>query len=194
MTTVYLIRHAQSDHLSRDDATRPLTDVGLADTARITEVLSDKGITHIISSPHMRALQTISSLAQQLNLHVEVVGDFRERIVGEWIPDHFYGYVKRQWHDHNYRNTGGESLAEVQTRCAAALDTAVKQHPNETIAIATHGTALSTIFNRFNPDFGYIDVMRIINYMPYIVRMDFDAPGSCVAQEDILIIERRYER
>ena len=194
MTTVYFIRHAQSDHLSRDDATRPLTDVGLADTEKVTEVLKDKGITHIISSPHMRALQTISGLAQALTLQVEVVGDFRERVVGEWIPDHFYGFVKRQWYDPTYRNEGGESLSEVQIRCASALRDAIKQHKDETIAIATHGTALATIINRFYPDFGYVDVMKIINYMPYIVRMDFESPSKCVSKEDILIIERRYER
>lgn len=194
MTTVYFIRHAQSDHLSRDDATRPLTDVGLADTEKVTEVMKDKGITHIISSPHMRALQTISDLAQELTLQVEVVGDFRERVVGEWIPDHFYGYVKRQWYDKDYRNQGGESLSEVQTRCVNALREAILQHPKETIAIATHGTALSTIINHFYPEFGYVDVMKIINYMPYIVRMDFESPSKCVAKEDILIIERRYER
>lgn len=194
MTTVYFIRHAQSDHLSRDDATRPLTVVGQDDTEKVTEIMKNKGVTHIISSPHMRALQTIGSLAQELNLQVELNSDFRERVVGQWIPDHFYSYVKRQWYDKEYRNEGGECLSEVQTRCVNALETAIRQHPDETIAIATHGTALCTIINRFYPDFGYIDVMKMINYMPYIVRMDFESPSKCVSKEDILIIERRYER
>ena len=194
MTTIYFIRHAQSDRLSRDDATRPLTDVGMADTPRITEALRDKGIKHIISSPHMRALQTISDLAKNLDIQVEVDKDFRERVVGKWIPDRFYSFVKQQWHDFNYRNEGGESLTEVQTRCAAAIRRAIEQFGNDTIAIATHGTALAVIINKYFPDFGYTDVMRIIGYMPYVVRMDFETPDKCTFKEDVLIIERRYER
>ena len=194
MTTIYFIRHAQSDHLSRDDATRPLTDVGLADTVKITEALRDKGIKHIISSPHMRALQTISDLAKNLNIQVDVDKDFRERVVGTWIPDRFYGFIKQQWYDFNYRNEGGESLSEVQGRCIEAVKRAIEQYKNETFAIATHGTALATIINYFFPDFGYVDVMRIINYMPYVVRMDFDYDKKCTSKEEVLIIERRYER
>lgn len=194
MTTVYFIRHAQSDHLSRDDATRPLTEVGMADTLQIVEALKDKGITSIISSPHMRALQTIAPLAKALNIQVEVNSDFRERVVGEWMPDRFYSFVKRQWYEFSYRTENGESLSDVQIRCASALREAIKQHKDETFAIATHGTALATIINRFYPDFGYTDVMRIINYMPYVVKMEFDRPNRCVSKEDVLIIERRYER
>lgn len=194
MTTVYFIRHAQSDHLSRDDATRPLTEVGMADTFKIVDALKDKGITSIISSPHMRALQTIAALAKALNIQVEVNSDFRERVVGEWMPNGFYGFVKKQWYDPTYRTEKGESLSDCQIRCVSALRESIKQHKNETIAIATHGTALATIINRFFPEFGYTDVMRIINYMPYVVRMDFDRPNRCVYKEDVLIIERRYER
>lgn len=193
MTTIYFIRHAQSDHLSRDDATRPLTDIGLADTAKVTEALKDKGITHIISSPHLRALQTVSDLAKALNIQVDLDKDFRERVVGTWIPDHFYSYIKKQWYDVTYRNEGGENLSEVQVRCVSAVRRATKQYKNETIAVATHGTALATIINYFYPDFGYTDVMRMINFMPYIVRMDFE-DNKCVSKEEVLIVERRYER
>lgn len=194
MTTIYFIRHAQSDRLSRDDATRPLTDIGTADVPKVTEALKDKGITHIISSPHLRALQTVAGLAQALELQVEVDKDFRERVVGKWIPDHFYSYVKKQWHDFNYRNEGGENLSEVQIRCVAATRRAMKEHEGETIAIATHGTALATIINRFFPDFGYPDLMRMIDFMPYIVRMDFESANVCTSKEEILIVERSYER
>ena len=194
MTTIYFIRHAQSDRLSRDDATRPLTDVGMADTLKITEVLKDKGIKHIISSPHMRALQTISDLAKTLNIQVDVDKDFRERVVGKWIPDQFYTFIKKQWYDFNYRNDGGESLSEVQVRCVAAMRRAMKQYKDETFAIATHGTALATIINRFFPEFQYTDVMRIIDYMPYVVRMDFENANKCVSKEEVLIVERAYKR
>lgn len=194
MTTIYFIRHAQSDHLSRDDATRPLTDQGVTDALEVTAALKDKGIRHIISSPHMRALQTISDLAKTLNIQVDVDKDFRERVVGTWIPDQFYSYIKKQWYDITYRNEGGESLSDVQIRCVSAVRRAIKQYKDETIAIATHGTALATIINRYYPEFGYPDVMRIINFMPYVVKMEFESASKCLSKEEVLIIERRYEK
>lgn len=38
----------------------------------------------------------------------------------------------------------------------------------------THGTALSAIMNHYRPAFGCDDFLRIIDWMPYIVELDFD--------------------
>ena len=40
--------------------------------------------------------------------------------------------------------------------------------------IGTHGTALSSILNYYNPEFGCADFLRIIDWMPYIVELDFE--------------------
>lgn len=193
MTTVYFIRHAQSDRFTEDDRTRPLTATGLSDTPKITAALADKGITHIISSPYTRTLQTVSDLAKTLNLQPETEEDFRERNAGKWHGDHFIDFIKKQWADFNYCIQDGESLAEVQKRNIAAFKRMLEKYAGETVAVATHGTALSTIINYFYPDFGYSDFIRIMNFMPYIIKMDFSSTDICTAKEEILIIERSYK-
>lgn len=192
MTTVYFIRHAQSDRFTTDDRTRPLTETGLSDTHKITAALADKGITRIISSPYTRTLQTVSDLAKTLKLQPETDEDFRERNAGKWHGDRFFEFIEKQWADFSYHIEDGECLAEVQKRNIAALKRVLEKYTDETIAIATHGTALSTIINYFYPDFGYSDFIRIVDFMPYVIRMDFADPDTCRAKEEILIVERPY--
>lgn len=190
---MYWVRHAQSDKGRYDDRVRPLTAEGLADSAEVVHALSDKGISRIFSSPYTRTLQTIDGLSKALGLPVVTVEDFRERNAGSWHGENFLHFIEKQWEDHNYRIADGECLAEVQRRNIAVLKKILPECSGETLAIATHGTALSSVINYFRPEFGFADFMRIVDYMPYIVEMDFE--GERLSEmKDILIIEKEYKR
>lgn len=140
MTTVYFVRHAQSDRFHGNDRTRPLTPEGMADTEKVTEALSSRGITHILSSPYTRTIQTISGLSQALGLPIETDEDFREREAGGWRGGNFLEFIEKQWVDKNYHIEDGECIAQVQQRNIAALKRALAKYRGETLAIATHGT------------------------------------------------------
>ena len=193
MTTVYFIRHAQSDRFTKDDRTRPLTEEGLADTHKITEALSEKGITHILSSPYRRTIQTVTDLSEKLKLEIETDEDFRERNAGMWHGENFLEFIKAQWEDFNYHILDGECLSDVQNRNIKALHRYLDKYKNETIAIATHGTALSTMINYYYPDFNYDSFMRIIDFMPYVVKIEFDEKNMATDIEETLIIEKEYK-
>lgn len=192
MTTVYFIRHAQSDRFTQDDRTRPLTAEGLSDTVKITEALSDKGITHIISSPYKRTIQTVTDLSEKLGLSIETNEGLKERNAGKWHGENFKDFIKAQWEDFSYHILDGECLNEVQARNIKVLHFYLDKYRNETIAVATHGTALSTIINNYYPDFNYNGFMRIIDYMPYVVKIEFD-DKKALSLEEILIIEKEYK-
>lgn len=192
MNTIYFIRHAQSDRFTKDDRTRPLTEEGMADSAKVTDVLKDMPISHILSSPYTRAIQTVSGLAEKKGLSIEQVEDFRERNAGGWHGEDFLKYIEKQWADHNYSIMGGECLAECQSRNIHALENVMATYPNETLAIGTHGTALSTIINYYKPEFGFESFMRILDMMPYVVRMDIDE-GRCTLFEEVLSVHKEYK-
>ncbi|MBQ8931017.1 MAG: histidine phosphatase family protein [Ruminiclostridium sp.] len=192
MTTVYFIRHAQSDRFTQDDRTRPLTAEGLSDTVKITESLSDKGITHIISSPYKRTIQTVTNLSEKLGISIETNEDLRERNAGKWHGENFKDFIKAQWEDFDYHILDGECLKDVQSRNIKALYHYLDKYNGETVAIATHGTALSTIINYYYNDFNYDSFMRIIDYMPYVVKIEFD-DKKALSLEEILIIEKEYK-
>ena len=50
----------------------------------------------------------------------------------------------------------------------------VQLHPEANCVIGSHGTALSTLINHFNPHFGFEDFSKIKGLMPWIVKMSFE--------------------
>lgn len=172
-TEIYFVRHAQPDFSIKDDLLRPLTEKGILDTKRVTSTLIDKTITSIYSSPLKRAIDTIKDFADNRNVEIKMINDFSERRVGEWVDD-FKSYSQKQWQDFDFKLPNGESLRQVQERNISALFEVIENNLGSSVAIATHGTALSTIINYFNPDFGYAEFWNIIDKMPFILLFRFN--------------------
>ncbi len=191
MTHVYFVRHAEPNYDNHDDALRELSPKGLADRALVTEVLRDKGIAAVLSSPYRRAVDTVTPLADALGLPVELVDGFRERRIDSWIED-FEAYSRRQWADFEYKRADGESLGEVERRNIAALEGVLARFSGKAVAAGAHGTALSTILHHFRPGFGYNDFQRIRPLMPWIVRLDFEG-AECVGIETYDVFTRQAE-
>ncbi len=191
MTTVYFVRHAKPDKNILDDRIRPLTDEGLADSEKVTELLKDKGIDLLMSSPYKRSMDTIGSLAKALNMDIVTDEDFREREAGDWHGDNFLKFIEAQWADFNYHIMNGECLASVQERNIRALKRVLNEHEGKTVVIATHGTALSTIINFYKPEYDFHSFMRILDFMPYVMKMEFDGEEFLGMSEE-LIVEKTY--
>ena len=184
MTNVYFVRHAQPNYENHDDMTRELTEKGLRDRKLVTDFLRDKEISAVLSSPFKRSVDTVKEFADEMGLPVTFVEDFRERKVDSgWIDD-FTAFAKHQWADFNYKLSDGECLREVQERNISALNGVLKEHEGKNVAIGSHGTALSTIVNYFDPAFGYEDFDAIRSLMPWIVRLSFEGM-NCVEIEKI---------
>ena len=172
MTRVYFVRHAQPEHAWEDDRTRPLTDEGMRDAQIVLEFLKDKQVDVFYSSPYKRSVDTIAETATYFRKEILTDGRLREREKGPAGNNH--GMFQKRWADHTYHEEGGESIAMVQERNMEALREILEKHPNQNIVIGTHGTALSTILNYYNPVFGCEDFLRIIDWMPYIIELDFE--------------------
>lgn len=65
---VYLVRHAEKQ--GGDDPA--LTEAGQARAETLAEILSDKGLTHIHSTPFQRTLQTAAPIATQTGIEVRL--------------------------------------------------------------------------------------------------------------------------
>ena len=173
MTTIYFIRHAEPDYTNHNDRERPLTQKGKEDSKLVTQYLCDKNIDIVLSSPYVRAVDTVKDFAESFGYPILTVEDFRERKVDSiWIED-FYKFSKMQWDDFEYKLSDGESLREVQDRNINALMEVLKEHTGKNIVIGSHGTALSTIINYFEPTYSFDDFQRIRNIMPWMVKMSF---------------------
>lgn len=171
ITKVYFVRHARPD-LTVKNELRPLTVEGILDSKKVTKALRDKNISIAYSSPYLRSIQTIKDFAENKGLQITLIDDFRERSVGAWVED-FRSYSRMQWEDYDYKLDSGESLREVQERNASALNKVIEANQGKNIVIGTHGTALSTIINYYNPSFGYDDFWKLVDKMPYILCFSF---------------------
>lgn len=182
MTTVYFVRHAESDRRVHDDINRPLTERGRRDRSLVSDYLDNKGVCAVYSSPYQRAYDTVAEFARRKGLDIVCIDKFTERSVADiWIDD-FTSFSIRQWEDFDYKIAAGESLRQVQSRNIAALLELLATHPDETIVVGTHGTALSTIINYFDASFTYERFAEIVGLMPWIVKFVFD--GLCCISID----------
>jgi 2,3-bisphosphoglycerate-dependent phosphoglycerate mutase len=68
-TFVYMVRHGESPK-EGNDRTRGLTEKGYLDAKRVTDILKEKEIDVIVSSPYIRSILTVEQLAQQIGEEV----------------------------------------------------------------------------------------------------------------------------
>ncbi|MBD5129683.1 MAG: histidine phosphatase family protein [Ruminococcaceae bacterium] len=192
MTKVYFVRHAQSDSSVHDDRARPLTEDGRRDSKAVAWLLSGRNISYIASSPYTRTVETISPFAELSGLKINTYEDLRERSAGGWHGDNFFYFIEKQWADFNYHIEDGECLREVQERNIRVLKNLLAEHNGENIVVATHGTALSTMLNYYYPRFDFEYFKKIVNFMPFVIRLDFE--GDMLVNYQVeLIIHKEYK-
>jgi 2,3-bisphosphoglycerate-dependent phosphoglycerate mutase len=186
MATIYLIRHAEPDFNVHNDKERPLTRSGKESCKKVSDYLKDKEIDAIYSSPYVRALDTIRPFAKEQSIPIILENDFRERSMGgEWIDD-FKTFAEKQWEDFQHKLKDGECLAEVQNRTIAALEKILNDRDN--IVISSHGTAICTMINYYDKNFGIKNFWEIIDLMPFAVKMVFGGT-ECISIELLDILD-----
>ena len=190
MTKVYFVRHAQPDHDWEDDRTRPLTAEGRADAHTVLDTLKDKSIDVFYCSPYRRSMDTIAETAAYFGKQIHTDVRLREREKGE--NGNTYGMFEKRWSDHDYHEENGESLRMVQERNLAALTEILAAEKGKNIVVGTHGTALSTILNFYRPEFCCKDFLRIIDWMPYIIELDFDG-DTLVSMKEHGHVEKEFK-
>lgn len=96
---VYLVRHGESPKTDENERMRGLTEKGIKDAIRITEILKKENIDTVISSPYSRSKKTIQGLATLLEKDIVEYEDLKECVFTGYnrtIPDEeVYPLVKK---------------------------------------------------------------------------------------------------
>jgi broad specificity phosphatase PhoE len=80
-TQMYLVRHAKAGSRrdwSGPDDQRPLTKTGRRQADALRDLLADRGIARVVSSPYVRCRQTVEPLGQLLRLPVDLADELAE--------------------------------------------------------------------------------------------------------------------
>ncbi|MGE6261128.1 histidine phosphatase family protein [Heyndrickxia sporothermodurans] len=175
-TYIYMVRHSESPITEGTERTRGLTEKGLLDVKRITNILQKEGIEVFVSSPYKRAILTIQESAELAGQEVIVFEDLKERMFSaeeirlsdkELMP-----LLQNSFSDHNFTLDGGESNAICQNRAIKVLQELLNIYKGRKVALGTHGAVMTLMM-------GYYDKQYDLNFLhniskPDIYRMEFN--------------------
>ena len=153
-TTVYLIRHGQSEsNLAKVFAGQMnvnLSELGHAQAERTSEYLSKIPVDVIWSSDLNRAYQTAQHTAEKKGLEIHTSPKLREIFAGEWEGkstaemknDPESGFQTWLYNIGAVQTPGGESVIEVQARFVPEVERIMRENEGKTIFIFCHATPI----------------------------------------------------
>lgn len=171
ITNLYFVRHAHSTY-SPDELNRPLSERGIEDAKKVTEMLKNESINVLISSPYKRAIQTIEGLTGIYGIDIVIEEDFKERLLSEKPLNDFDSAIAKVWEDYSFSWEGGESNVVAQNRGVRALEKVLERYEGKNIAIGTHGNIMVLIMNYLDKRFDFTFWKQLD--MPDIYKLSFD--------------------
>ncbi|WP_456274606.1 histidine phosphatase family protein [Bacillus sp. AK031] len=170
-TNLYFVRHAHSRY-TPEELTRPLSAKGFDEAMIVTEKLAGENLDVFISSPFLRAVQTIQGAAEHFGSEIVVRDGFRERLLSEKPVEDFDAAITKVWSEWDFSWEGGESNTEAQKRGVRATLEVLDEFSGKNIVIGTHGNIMVLIMNYFDSRFDFEFWGRL--GMPDIYRLTFE--------------------
>lgn len=154
MTTIVLVRHGATtwNHSKRaqGQADVDLNEAGHRQAIAAAEELSHVPVTAVYASDLQRAYKTAEPIARAHGVEVRTDPAFREIDQGEWEGLHV-DEIRRRWPElwgparHYSARPGGESPAQVRERALAGIERVVREHPQGTVVVVSHGGTIRWI-------------------------------------------------
>jgi broad specificity phosphatase PhoE len=151
-TTVFLVRHGQTDWVAKGIPGRlpdvPLNADGREQAARLAARIGTSRYARSTASPSNALAKTAAPLARALGLDVRTLPAAVELDFGEWVGQPIPALADDiRWQAFNsYRSLspapGGELMLEVQRRIVAAIVGIRTAHPGDAVAVFSHGDVI----------------------------------------------------
>lgn len=154
LTNLYLVRHAHSTY-SPDELGRPLSEKGILDAAKVTDLLKSEDIDIVVSSPYRRAIQTVEGIANYIEKPIEIIEGFKERPLTNRPAENFSYALIKVWENENFSWEGGESNLTAQKRGIESTFLVLNQYQNKNIVIGTHGNIMVLIMKYFDQQYDF---------------------------------------
>jgi 2,3-bisphosphoglycerate-dependent phosphoglycerate mutase len=158
-TTIYMVRHAESQFVFGEERSRGLSEEGLVDAQRVAELLYDVDVDYVASSAYARAIQTVQYLADRKNLHIIEYEELRERPIkgldykAPW--DELLLAIEKSFVDLDFSLVGGESTRQAQNRAIPIIEKLLEEQSGKNIVIGTHGNIMTIIMNYYDKKYGF---------------------------------------
>lgn len=195
-TTTYtlLIRHGENDwmdekRLAGRTSGVHLNEAGRRQAVELAAMLAEQPIAAVYSSPLERCMETAQPLADALGLSVQPEAGVIEVDYGSWQGGELRALAQRpewqavQHYPSQFRFPGGETLREVQFRAVGAIEALRMRHPNQVVAVFSHGDVIRTtmahylgvpidLFQRVAISTASLSVIAFFDHRPMILTMN----------------------
>jgi 2,3-bisphosphoglycerate-dependent phosphoglycerate mutase len=164
--TLYLVRHCRATGQQPD---APLTTEGQTQAIALANLLQDAKVERIVSSPFVRAYQSIVPLAERLGLQIETDNRLSERVLSSQPLDDWRDRLAETFVNLDIFFEGGESSRVAMKRGVAVLDEILQQSVTTSV-IVTHGNLMTLILKHFDQRIGYAEWENLNNPDVYYLR------------------------
>lgn len=148
---IYIVRHCAAQGQPPES---PLTEQGLTQAKQLGEFFIHAKIDRIISSPFLRAIQTVEPVSKSTTSHIEIDNRLAERILSTTdLPD-WYEKLSATFDNMELTFEGGESSQEAMNRIVNVVEEVLESGAKETV-IVSHGNIISLLLKHYNPDFNF---------------------------------------
>lgn len=155
---VHFVRHGESRanvdgiFANRADQQFALTETGFDQARILADRLRERGITHLYTSPLLRARQTAESIGDACDVPVTVTDALREYDCGEFEGQLYTGEHAWRWEEHvrielawrdgdlDARHPGGECARDIGARFLPFMETLAARHgADDRLTLVGHG-------------------------------------------------------
>ncbi|WP_121610814.1 histidine phosphatase family protein [Mesobacillus foraminis] len=173
---IYVVRHCEAQGQPFES---PLTEKGLSQADVLVQFFSNTEIDRIISSPFLRATQSIEPLSQERNIEIETDERLSERILStKDLPD-WYEKLQETFKDLELKFEGGESSQEAMNRIVNVVEEVLASGTENTV-IVSHGNIISLLLKKYNCDFDFECWRNLSN--PDVFQLTFIQDGVHLAR------------
>lgn len=173
MKKIFLVRHCLADGQHKDS---PLTTVGMRQAILLSRFFDKQKIKFdgIISSPYLRAIESIKPFAESNNLRVELDDRLQERILSNEPIDDWMEVLEQSFNELDFKLPGGESANDAITRGNALLDSIFQDNDLNNMILVSHGNLISLMLKSFDQTIGFDEWKNLNNPDVYLIESNGD--------------------
>lgn len=171
MKNIYFVRHCSADGQHKDS---PLTTIGMRQAHLISNFFSDQDIKidKIISSPYLRAVESIKPFAEKTRSEIEIDERLKERILSDEPIDDWLEVLELSFNDQYFALPGGESAKDAIQRANMVFDSIYTNDNIKNAVIVSHGNLMALLLRQYDPSFGFKKWKELQNPDIYLIKYE----------------------
>lgn len=166
---IFIVRHCAAEGQPSESE---LTELGMRQSIQLADFFSAIQIDQIISSPFLRAIESIKPTSLKKDLTIKIDDRLSERILSTTdLPD-WLEKLEATFVDLELKFEGGESSQEALNRALDVIQDILNSDFQKTV-IVTHGNLMSLLLMNYHNGFGFEDWKNLSN--PDVFHLKFES-------------------